>query len=637
MTNPKQTILIDTCVLLEDPDVINRIRGRDGIPFLTGTVLDELDYNKKGDERINRNAREIFRELNSEPTLKPLTMPTGEPLIAGDLLTRFPFGGGSVFLINRDTFRSNTNNDGKIIELAKDYGMLLLTRDGGMKVRADALGVRVVLWTGPQSPGNTTAGATKHSNTRKLVSQRVDVQGTQPFALPTSPITEKDQPTPVTKLPKTGETVKTISGRSIILGSLMSAGGEGSIYQTPNHAEVCKIYHSDKLTAQRRKKIELMVSRKIHRPGICWPTDIVLNDKGLFVGFLMPRATGKTVQTTMFVKPVLLKTFPRWRRQDLLNICIAFLEHIRFLHSLNIIVGDINPMNLLVMEDSNNLWMVDADSFQIENFPCAVGTVNFTAPEIQGRNYTDYLRTKEHELFAVATMLFMLLHPGKPPYSQQGGGSPVDNIKAMDFPYWFRTDDEEFSGKNAPQGPWQYVWANLPYHVKEAFHKTFRKNSRPSIDDWLRVCRRYQVMLAGDQTSSELFPASFRIRDPIEVSCGRCNKNHKASKQWVDKLQLQGKQAWCPECNDRFKLERLANQSLRDTRQAEQKNQPPKPGQSPYQRPSQSSWSNPPRNTSQSGRPRTSSSNRGYSSPQKTSAPSSGDGLIVSILKFLFK
>ncbi|RML94152.1 hypothetical protein APX70_07765, partial [Pseudomonas syringae pv. maculicola] len=64
--------------------------------------------------------------------------------------------------------------------------------------------------------------------------------------------------------------------------------------------------------------------------------------------------------------------------------------------------------NLLVTQDSTKLWMVDTDSFQIEGFPCPVGTVNFTAPEIQGVNYGTFMRTKEHELFAVATMLFMI-------------------------------------------------------------------------------------------------------------------------------------------------------------------------------------------------------------------------------------
>ena len=150
MTTSPQTILIDTCVLLEDPNVIARIRHRGGIPFLTSTVLEEIDFNKQGSEVINKNARSIFRELNKEPTTKLANLPNGRALHGDDLCTRFSYENGPVFLINRDSFKSRTNNDGKIIELAKDYGMLLLTRDNGMKVRADAMGVTAVLWKGPQ-------------------------------------------------------------------------------------------------------------------------------------------------------------------------------------------------------------------------------------------------------------------------------------------------------------------------------------------------------------------------------------------------------------------------------------------------------------------------------------------------------
>jgi len=632
VANPKQPILIDTCVLLDDPDVIVRIRGRDGIPFLTGTVLAELDYNKKGDEQINKNARAIFRELNSQPTAKPLNMPTGKDLLDGDILTRFSFGDGPVFLIGRETFRSDTNNDGKIIEIAKDYGMLLLTRDGAMKVRADTIGVTVVLWTGPKQAPNPTVGPNANLSTRKYTprTQAAVASTVTPFLLPISPITERDQSIPVSTLPGETGVIKTESGRTIHLGTLISAGGEGSIYQTPISGEVCKIYHRDKLTLLRRKKIELMVSRKILRSGISWPTELALNEDRQFVGFLMPRASGKTVQSTMFVKPVLEKTFPGWRRHDLLKLCIAFIEHVQYLHSLNVIVGDINPMNLLVTEDSSKLWIVDTDSFQIESFPCPVGTVNFTAPEIQGRSYSDYLRTKDHEYFAVATMLFMILHPGKPPYSQQGGGSPSDNIKAMDFPYWFRDDDQEFGGKNAPHGPWQNIWSHLPYHVKEAFHLAFRKNRRASIDEWLRICRKYLAMLERGQVTPEIFPKAFKIKDPIDVPCGKCSTPFTASKPWVDKLAQQGKLAWCPECTNRVKLERLASQSLRDTNQAQRQNQAPKSSYNPYIRPSQSSGQStrvPPRQTASSGRGQ-------YLGGAKAS---NRDGLFVSILKFLFK
>lgn len=600
--------------------MIVRIRRKNGIPFLPGEILEELDHNKKGDAEINRNARAVVRELNKAPSAKVQNLPTGQELLPGDVLTRFLYEGGGVFLLGRSTDRTNANHGGRIIELARDYGMVFLTRDGAMKRRADGLGVSAVLWTGPVRTASSSASP-------KAIPQRTNNSGLTPFALPASPISEQDQPCPVRFLPKDGDTVVLANGQRLQLGPLISEGGEGRIHHTASEGMVCKIYHADKLTVLRRKKIELMVTRKVQRSGICWPTDIVLNENGEFLGYLMPRAMGKTVQSSMFVKAVLEKQFPQWTRVDLVNLCIVFLEHIRYLHGLNIIVGDINPLNLLVTTDSDKLWIVDTDSFQIERFACPVGTVNFTAPEIQGLNYSQFLRTKEHELFAIATMLFMLLHPGKPPYSQQGGGSPADNIKAMDFPYWFRKDGDEYSGKNAPHGPWQVIWSNLPYQVKEAFHNTFRANKRTSVDEWLRVLKKYKYMLSQGQTTAELFPISFKIREPIEVSCGRCTSTFTASKPWVDKLAQQGKQPWCPACTSRVKLEILANKSMRDAQVSP--NQVPtgkvgtqSSGNRPYQSlqklPGTRPRTFPPRNTQVSGQ------------------TSPGGGIIGTLLRILF-
>jgi len=90
------------------------------------------------------------------------------------------------------------------------------------------------------------------------------------------------------------------------------------------------------------------------------------------------------------------------------QLAINILERISYLHRLNVLLGDINPLNILV-KDENTIYFVDCDSYQIEGFPCAVGTVDFTAPEIQGVDFRTFLRAPEHELFAVATLLFMML------------------------------------------------------------------------------------------------------------------------------------------------------------------------------------------------------------------------------------
>ena len=557
-------VLVDTSVLLDDPDVINRIRNKGGMPVLVGTVINELDYNKNGNESINRNARYIFKELNKANSTELHALPSGRPAISGDYVRLYTYNSGPVCIVNRRTFKDRTNNDGRIIELAQDYGMVLLTRDAAMKVRAESLGIQAALWQRP-APNESRQSPPRQDGLGKQSGRGpANSSSLIPFGLPSTPITETDTPLKASTFPKEGSQITLNSGQIMTLGALVSAGGEGSIYKVVNKDLVCKIYHPNNLTTLRKRKIELMTTRKIRRSGLCWPSDTVKNEKGEFVGYIMPMAEGKTVQSSMFIKPVLEKEYPQWKRQDIVKLCVAFLKHVRFLHGQNIIIGDINPMNLLVSADSSAMGMVDTDSFQIESFPCAVGTVNFTAPELQGKSYSTFLRTKDHELFAVATMLFMLLHPGKPPYSQQGGGSPSDNIKKMDFPYRFRKDDDQFGGKNVPHGPWQMIWSNLPYMVKEAFNRTFRENNRVTIEEWMRIMYRYEQFIQEGKTTNEIFPVAFKILDPIEVDCGKCGTRFTASEQAVDRAAQRGRKAWCPECANRSRLERLARESTRE-------------------------------------------------------------------------
>jgi len=649
-------VLVDTCVLLEDPAVLVRIRLRGGLPFLTSTVLDELDYNKDINKRANKpankadelraaenakSARLIFREFNNSASTRLAVMPTGEPLLEGDVLTQFAFKDGPVFLIGREEFRAQSNNDAKIIELAKDYKMVLITRDTGMKVRAEALGVDVAFWTGPEQSQQRRTTPNGRSASQGAPGQRrasgSAAGGPRPFAICTSPISDADKPLRVDKIPGVGDTVKLSGGHEFRLGALISAGGEGSIYETQLAGQVCKIYHQTRLTTLKKRKIELMVSRRIDRPGICWPTEIVTDIAGEFVGYLMPRAAGTTMQRAMFVKPVLEKKFPNWRRRDLVNVAGTFIDHISYLHSLNIIVGDINPLNLLVTEDSTKLWMVDTDSFQIENFPCPVGTINFTPPEIQGRNYSEFLRTKDHELFAVATMIFMILFPGKPPYSQQGGGTPAENIKSKNFPYPFFRDsareNQESSGKNAPQGTWQFIWGNLPNSIREAFFATFREDKRTSVEEWTTLLLNYRDRLDRGNLTDELFPLGFKVKDPVQITCAECSASFTSSQRWVEKLKAENKPVWCPECANRIRVQRLAAQSRRAA--YETVGQPAGHGRGGSQGTQQS------RSSSQGASGRSWGAGYGSSpshrprSPRQS--PGNGGGILGAILRFIFK
>lgn len=348
----------------------------------------------------------------------------------------------------------------------------------------------------------------------------------------------EDSKQSISYIPKENESVYTVDGTAISLIDKVAAGGEGIIYTT-NTPYVAKIYKKENNTRRKYEKIKLMLSKRIKCQGICYPLAALYNNKKEFIGYLMPEARGKELQKSLFIKKLLEKNFPTWRKRDTVELCITILQKIKYLHDRNIIMGDINPANILVVSPKE-VYFVDTDSYQIEDFPCPVGTINYTAPEIQRRHFSGFLRTKGNENFAVATLLFMIMLPGKPPYSQQGGEDPISNIIKMDFSYPFGDN----SNKKTPDGPWRYIWSHLTYDLKKAFYNTFRidgenskKDDRLSVNEWLSIFKYYLELLDSgkygkqDEMSEELFPTRHKKNPKIEyVICKLC-KNEVAEDQ----------------------------------------------------------------------------------------------------------
>jgi rRNA-processing protein FCF1 len=323
---------------------------------------------------------------------------------------------------------------------------------------------------------------------------------------------------PLSVIPTLNDEVTSKQSGKLKLVAEIGKGGEGSIFTTESKL-VCKIYKKEKLTDLLFNKLERMVSREINIPGVCWPRDIVYNQQGEFVGYAMEQARGKAIQRAMFVKPLLEQNFPQWDRKNLVDLAITILRKIKALNELNIIIGDINPLNILI-HSSQEIYFVDTDSYQIEDFPCPVGTVNFTAPEIQGQHFAKFLRTQEHENFAIATLLFMILMPGKPPYSQQGGGNPKELIKKQDFSYPLGKQ----ANRKAPQGPWRFIWSHFPYQTKEAFYQNFKENQRKTAQEWLGIMKAYAALLQRGYMSSEIFPTALKPYTPKEGDDGRTDE-----------------------------------------------------------------------------------------------------------------
>ena len=301
------------------------------------------------------------------------------------------------------------------------------------------------------------------------------------------------------------------NGNVILQSQLGSEGGEGTVYECNIQNKVCKIYHPERTTEFRADKLVKMLTKKIKIRGVCWPEEILYNDKKNFVGYLMNKAKGHKLQTFMNKKEIEDK-FPSCNRKNLVNLCISILEIVEQLHKSNIIIGDINANNILVA-DYNKVYFIDCDSFQIEDFPCPVGTVDFTPRELQGKKYSEFLRTKEHDMFAITILIFMILFLGKHPYSCKGGSSRAENIKNGNFPYKFR----DRKGEDAPEGDWKFIWNNLPMKMKEIFEDCFADNKKPSIRNLKTVLFSYRNSLEKGYNSNELLPTKNK-RVPTEIA-----------------------------------------------------------------------------------------------------------------------
>ena len=385
----------------------------------------------------------------------------------------------------------------------------------------------------------------------------------------------KDDRIFIREIPSENMEVRTKQG-TILLRQKISSGGEGSIYDT-NTKYVAKIYNKQSLTIRKLKKIQLIISKKFEFPGICFPVEELTNKYGEFVGYLMQRASGVELQKSLFIKPLFLKRFPNWKKIDTVNLSLTILEKIKYLHERNIIMGDINPANILVVSPQE-VYFVDTDSYQIEDYPCPVGTINYTAPEIQRKHFNDFLRTKGNENFAIATLLFMIMLPGKPPYAQQGGEDLISNILNMNFSYPLG----EESNKKTPDGPWRFIWSHLTYRIKQAFYQTFKKNgsysqekSRLDVNKWIELFSTYSKSLMenklqnNDPASGELFPTSFKnyvdsdgnvrkrkFSRTVDIRiCKKCQKEFSITEKIYKECKANGKElpTICPHCRSSMK------------------------------------------------------------------------------------
>ncbi|MFT5222907.1 MAG: PhoH-like ATPase [Glaciecola sp.] len=134
---PVTTYVLDTCVLLADPDSLFRFDEHEIVIPLA--VVEELDRKKTGMDTVGRNAREVIRHLEALRTRSDSGLREAVDLPGGGRL-RIESNHVTTKLPN---YLDATKNDNRIMAVALGLHGTLVTKDAALRIKASQLGAQV--------------------------------------------------------------------------------------------------------------------------------------------------------------------------------------------------------------------------------------------------------------------------------------------------------------------------------------------------------------------------------------------------------------------------------------------------------------------------------------------------------------
>lgn len=301
----------------------------------------------------------------------------------------------------------------------------------------------------------------------------------------------------------------------------LARGGEGVVYPLQESAKVLvKCYHQDYLqkpiSRNLQKKVAAMQSVIALRneSGVSWPLVSVFDQQQLWLGYAMRRAAG--VPMHLMAHPMLYqKHFPNLDRRKIVSYLINYIQQVQKLHRHSVMLGDYNLQNVLCDPCSDQVTLIDCDSYQFELngqlYPCPVGSADMTAKEHLGIAFNQIKRTPESEAFSLAIILFKCLMLGRHPYDIVGGADPVSNLRQGNFAYGT-------GNKGVPKGPWYNIWSHMTHRLKSLFITTFTEGAgqpdkRPTLVEWEKALTEYGNGIDKGWHDNTIKPAEPKSRD----------------------------------------------------------------------------------------------------------------------------
>jgi DNA-binding helix-hairpin-helix protein with protein kinase domain len=222
-------------------------------------------------------------------------------------------------------------------------------------------------------------------------------------------------------------------------------------------------------------------------------------------------------------EPIHNLSSPASRKQIFPTVDYAFLVHVArnvaaafdAVHAHGHVIGDVNENNFLVGRNGT-VKLIDCDSFQVvegaTRYSCDVGVKLFTPPELQNiSSFRGRERTKNHDNFGLAVLVFQLLLLGRQPYSGVPLGrndlSLEEAIAAYRFAYG---PDRRQRQVDTP--PDAITLSFFAPEIGQAFQRAFTEEGvslgRPAAGDWIKLLDGLRASLRTcSQATNHKYPS----------------------------------------------------------------------------------------------------------------------------------
>lgn len=215
----------------------------------------------------------------------------------------------------------------------------------------------------------------------------------------------------------------------------LGSGAEGNVYEVVAPATfknyVAKVYHSHEQHAHREDKIKHLIASGANShisSSITLPQECIYNDKGNFVGFLMPKVKAPYHLTSLCSLSLPHNIPNAWYNkytrveQNLyfrLLICKNLAEVVANLHQTKqYVFADLKPENIKI-NLKGDVFIIDIDSIQITQnqqllYPTEKVTPEYAPQEIKKINFKQEIVSEHWDSFSLGVIFYKVLlglHP----------------------------------------------------------------------------------------------------------------------------------------------------------------------------------------------------------------------------------